>query len=71
VPEQKFITSKTPKAKLLHGDDPKKYQWERVLRFCRDGKIESNLIAEPKAREQGRDIGKDESDSRQRHGSGN
>ena len=62
--EQEFIASKTPKAKLLQRDDPKKNQGKCVLRLGWNGKIESDLIAEPKAPEQGCDIGKYESESR-------
>jgi hypothetical protein len=35
-----------------------------MLGLDRNGEIEPDLIAEPKAPEQGRDIGKDESESR-------
>jgi hypothetical protein len=56
VSEQEFISAKAPKTKLLHSDDPKEDQRERVLSLGRDGEIESDLIAEPEASQQGRDI---------------
>ena len=54
--EQKFISPKTPKAKLLQGDDPKKNEWESMPGLERDGKVKADLIAEPEAAKKGGDV---------------
>jgi hypothetical protein len=64
VSEQEFIPPKTPKAKFFEGDDPKKDERKGMLSLGGDGKIKSDLIAEPQAAKKGRDIGKNEGESR-------
>ena len=65
--EQELVPAKTPETEFFQGYDPKKNYRECVLRLGRDGKIKSDLIAEPQASQQSGDVGKDESDSRWRH----
>src|SRR5256885_16313178 len=62
--EENFEPAKTPKAKHLYCNDPQENQGEGVLCFCRNRKIEADLITEPKTPNERRDVRNDESGSR-------
>src|SRR5215831_1368723 len=67
MPQEDFKSAKTPEAKHLQRNNPEKDERKSMLRLSRNRKIETDLIAEPQAREQSGNVGKDESDSGSRH----
>src|SRR5215831_12883665 len=67
MPQEDFKSAKTPEAKHLQRNNPEKDERKSMLRLSGNRKIETDLIAEPQAREQSGNVGKDESDSGSRH----